>query len=62
MNKKQKSKKQKEAVIKLMGGIGIIVLLTGLFTSLYPFTTGLLISIAIGILTGVLAKYWGVKK
>jgi len=54
-------KREKEALVKLLGGIGLIVLLIGLFTSLYEFLHGLVAAIAIWILTGVAAKYLGVE-
>ncbi|MFC1690912.1 hypothetical protein ACFL0W_01915 [Nanoarchaeota archaeon] len=52
---------QKEAMIKLLGGIGLIVLLIGLFTGTYEFMNGLIAAIAIWILSGVVAKYWGIE-
>ena len=55
-------KNQKEALVKLLGGIGLIVLLIGLFTEMYDFMHGLVAAIAIWILTGVVAKYYGVEK
>jgi hypothetical protein len=41
--------------------IGVITLLTGMFSDLYDFSTGLWISILIWALTGVLAIVLGVK-
>jgi len=55
-------KNEKEAVVKLLGGLGVIVLLIGLFTPLYEFMYGLIAAIAIWILSGVAAKYYGVEK
>ena len=55
-------KNSKEALVKLLGGLGLIVLLVGLFTGLYEFMNGLVAAIAIWILTGVVAKYLGVEK
>lgn len=55
-------KNEKEATVKLLGGLGLIVLLIGLFTGLYEFMHGLIAAIAIWILTGVIAKYLGVEK
>ena len=55
-------KNEKEALVKLLGGIGLIVLLIGLFTGLYEFLHGLVAAIAIWILSGVVAKYLGVEK
>jgi hypothetical protein len=56
------NKKKKDVLVKLLGAIGVIILLGGIFLKLYDFTTGLFIAIVIWILTGVLAKYWNVKK
>ena len=55
-------KNEKEALVKLLGGIGLIVLLIGLFTGLYEFMHGLVAAIAIWILSGVVAKYLGVEQ
>ena len=55
-------KRKKEALVKLLGGIGLIILLIGLFTPLYEFMYGLVAAIAIWILSGVVAKYYGVEK
>ncbi len=56
------NKNQKAGIIFLMGGAGAVVLLIGIFTSAYDFTTGLIIAIAIWILTGALSTAMGVKK
>jgi len=53
--------KEKKALISLFGAIGLIILLIGIFTAM-NFITALVITLIIWILTGVLAKYWGVKK
>jgi len=54
-------KREKDALVKLLGGIGLIILLLGIFTPL-PFTYGLVIALAIWILTGAVKVYLGVKK
>ena len=54
-------KKDKTLIVSLLGAIGLIILLLGIFNVIY-FWWGLLIALIIWILTGVLAKYWGVKK
>jgi len=53
-------KNAKLALIKLLGGIGVIVLLIGLFTPLYEFMYGLVAAIAVWIVTGAVAIYLGV--
>jgi uncharacterized membrane protein len=55
-------KNEKEAIVKLLGGLGLIVLLIGLFTGAYEFMHGLIAAIAIWIVTGVAAKYFGIDK
>ncbi|MBW2995599.1 hypothetical protein KY312_04560 [Candidatus Woesearchaeota archaeon] len=55
-------KNSKEALVKLLGGIGLVVLLVGLFTPLYEFLYGLVAAIAVWILAGVTAKYLGVEE
>ena len=52
---------EKKSLISLLGGIGTIVLLIGLFTPLYEFMYGLVAAIAIWIVTGVTATYLGLK-
>ncbi len=54
-------KNEKEALVKLLGAIGLIILLVGIFTPL-EFVYGLVIALAIWILTGVVKIYLGVKK
>jgi len=55
-------KNEKEAVIKLLGGLGFLAIIIGLFTNLYAFLVGVVVGIAIWIVTGVVAKYFGVGK
>jgi len=53
---------QKEALAWLLGAIGLLVLLGGIFTHLYEFTYGLIAAIAIWILAGFIRRYYGIKK
>jgi len=55
-------KHEKDALVKLLGGLGLIIFLVPIFTDLYPFTYGLLTALAVWILTGVAKTYLGVKK
>ncbi|MGC9517312.1 MAG: hypothetical protein ACP5C3_06420 [Methanomicrobiales archaeon] len=48
---------QKNAILSLVGGIGLLVMLGGIF-GLYPFNYGLLGAIAIWIVAGVLKAYF----
>ena len=56
------SRNAKRAYVSLLGLIGLIILLVGLFTPAYGFIIGLIIAIAIWVGSGILARYWGVKK
>jgi hypothetical protein len=56
------SKNAKIAYVSLIGLVGLIVLLVGLFTSAYDFFVGLIIAIACWVGSGILARYWEVKK
>jgi hypothetical protein len=56
------SSRTKRAITSLLGLIGLIVLLVGLFTDAYSFIIGLIIAIAIWAGSGILVRYWGVKK
>jgi hypothetical protein len=55
------SKNAKIAYVSLISLIGLIVLLVGIFTSL-NFFVGLIIAIACWVGSGILARYWEVKK
>ena len=46
----------------LLSLIGLIFLLAGILLDIYDFVVGLIIAIACGVGSGILAKYWGVKK
>lgn len=54
-------KNQKQAIVSLISGLGVIVLLVGVFTDIYEFTTGLIIAIALWIIDGVVATFLGVS-
>jgi len=56
------SKNAKVAFVSLIGLVGLIVLLVGLFTNAYDFFVGLIITIACWVGSGILAKYWEVRK
>ncbi|MCC7558609.1 MAG: hypothetical protein KO217_07975 [Methanobacteriaceae archaeon] len=49
---------QRNALLSLIGGIGLLVLLGGLF-GLYPFNYGLLGAFVFWIVAGVLKAYYG---
>lgn len=52
----------KRAYVSILGALGFIVLLVGIFTDLYAFMVGLIIAIACWVGSGILGSYWGVKK
>jgi len=54
-------KNEKNALVSLVGAIGLIVLLLGIFTPI-PFNYALVTALILWILTGVLKKYLGIKK
>lgn len=56
------TKNQKQLVVSLAGAIGLIIMLIPIFTQTYSFGLGLIIAIAIWVISAVVAKYWGVKK
>jgi len=57
------SKNAKIAFVSLIGLVGLIVLLVGLFVHPgYGFWVGLIIAIACWVGSGILARYWEVKK
>lgn len=56
------SRNAKVAYVSLIGLAGLIVLLVGLFTTAYSFLVGLIIAIACWVGSGILARYWEIKK
>jgi hypothetical protein len=56
------SPQAKRAYVSLLGLVGLAVLFVGLFTTAYDFMIGLIIAIVIWIGSGILGRYWGVKK
>jgi hypothetical protein len=55
------SPQAKRAYISVMSLLGVVILLLGIFTRL-DFFVGLIIAIALWAGSGILGKYWGVKK
>jgi hypothetical protein len=51
----------KRAYVSALSALGVIILLFGIFTPL-SFWVGLIVAIACWIGSGILARYWGVKK
>lgn len=52
----------KKAYISLLSLVGLVALLAGLFLDVYDFFVGLIIAIVLWVCSGILVKYWGVKK
>jgi hypothetical protein len=55
------SEKSKKAYVSIMSLVGLLFLLLGIFTAL-DFVIGLIIAIVLWIGSGILGRYWGVKK
>lgn len=55
------SKNAARAYVSALSALGVIILLLGIFTAL-SFWVGLIIAIACWIGSGILGRYWGVKK
>lgn len=56
------SQRAKTVSISVIGLVGLVVLLMGIFTDAYGFIVGLIIAIVCWAVSGILAKYWGVTK
>lgn len=56
------SKNVKTGLISLMGALGLIALLIGIFTDAYSFGIGLVIAVAFWVGSGVLARFLGIEK
>ncbi len=52
----------KKGLTTILGGLGLIALLLGIFTDVYSFGVGLIIAIAFWIATGAVATMLGLKK
>jgi hypothetical protein len=56
------SKNAKIAYVSLISLVGLILFLVGIFTPAYGLFTGLIIGIACWVGSGILARYWEIKK
>lgn len=52
----------KQGIISLIGGIGLLILLAGIFLNSVPFDYAIFIAISLWMLTGVIAKFMGVNR
>ena len=52
----------KRAVVSLIGGLGFIFLLIGAIGHVYATTTGVIIMFACWLVSGVLARFWGLRQ
>ena len=52
----------KRAIVSLFGGLGLIFLLIGAIGHVYPTSTGVIIMICCWVVSGFLAKFWGLKE
>jgi len=55
-------KNQKLALIVLLGGMGVVAIMIGLFTGLYGLMHGVTIAMAIWVVTGAMEVLWKIKK
>ena len=55
------SSQAQKAYVSIMGLVGLIFLLVGIFSPL-EFYIGLIVAIVLWVGSGILAKYWGVQK
>jgi len=56
------SRNAKIAYVSLLSLVGLILFLVGLFTPAYGFFTGLIIGIACWVGSGILGRYWEIRK
>jgi uncharacterized membrane protein YphA (DoxX/SURF4 family) len=56
------SKNAKRAYVSLLSLLGLVFLLLGIFVWTFSLTLGLILAIVCWVGSGILAKYWGVKK
>lgn len=56
------SRNAKKAIVGLIGGLGLIFVLIGALTDVYPTTTGVIIMFGCWLVSGVLASLWGLRK
>lgn len=56
------SDSRKKAWISVLGLVGLIVLLIGVLTPYFPFPWWLIVAIIFWVGSGILGRYWGVKK
>ncbi len=56
------NKGTKELLVGVLGILGLVVLLLGLFTDLFGFGWGLVLAIGLWSLSGLFARYWDVPK
>jgi len=54
--------KAKKAVVSVLGVLGLIMILLGALAHIYATTTGVIIAIALWATSGILGRYWGVKR
>lgn len=55
-------KNERAALFKLLGGLGLILILVGAMTDLYDVKYGVLAAVGLWILIGAVASYYGEDK
>ena len=53
---------QKQGILSFLGGLGVIILVAGIFIDGIPFWTSLYVAIVLWMLTGVVAKFFGISR
>ncbi len=48
--------------VSIMGLVGLVVLLVGVLTPYFPWPWWLIVALIFWIGSGILGRYWGVKK
>ena len=56
------SREAKTAIVSLVGLSGLVVLLLGAAVHLYETIIGVIAALALWIGSGILARYWGLRK
>lgn len=55
-------KNERAALLRLLGGLGLILILVGAMTDLYDVKYGVLAGVGLWILIGAISAYYGDKK
>jgi len=56
------SERRKNMWVSILGLVGLVVLLVGVLTPYFPWPWWLIFALIFWIGSGILSRYWGVKK